>query len=282
MKYGITGASGLIGTALVTRLNEIVDKTVALPRNLADSDLLEGLDVLVHLAGAPIAEGRWNESRKALIRESRVRGTAQLVEALGRCRKPPRVLVSSSAIGFYGNRGNEELDETSQAGRGFLADLAQEWEEQALAATPLGMRVVVLRTGIVLSLKGGAFPRLLQPFQWYVGGPIGQGQQWMSWIHIHDEVEAILFAAREERLAGPVNATGPNPVTNLQFAQSLGRLLGKPTLMRTPAFTVKTVMGREMAEELILTSQRVLPRKLERHGFNFRFPHLAEALKDLV
>jgi uncharacterized protein len=282
MKYGITGASGLIGTALVTRLNEIGDKAVALPRNLADSDLLEGLDVLVHLAGAPIAEGRWNESRKALIRESRVRGTAQLVEALGRCRKPPRVLVSSSAIGFYGNRGNEELDETSQAGRGFLADLAQEWEEQALAATPLGMRVVVLRTGIVLSLKGGAFPRLLQPFQWYVGGPIGQGQQWMSWIHIHDEVEAILFAAREERLAGPVNATGPNPVTNLQFAQSLGRLLGKPTLMRTPAFTVKTVMGREMAEELILTSQRVLPRKLERHGFNFRFPHLAEALKDLV
>jgi uncharacterized protein len=282
MRYGITGASGLIGTALTSRLTEIGDQAVALPRGTTDANLLEDLDVVVHLAGAPIAEGRWNAQRKTLIRDSRVHGTAQLVEALSRCRKPPAVFVSSSAIGFYGSRGNEELDETSAGGRGFLSEVAHAWEAQALRAAGFGARVVLLRTGIVLSAKGGAFPRLLQPFQWFVGGPIGQGQQWMSWIHVVDEIEAILFAGREAAIEGPLNATAPNPVTNLQFAQELGRLLGKPSLIRTPAFTVKTVMGREMAEELILTSQRVLPRELDRHGFQFRFPNLNEALKDLL
>jgi hypothetical protein len=243
---------------------------------------LENLDVIIHLAGAPIGEGRWNKERKHLIRDSRVQGTRSLVKAISRLKKRPRVLVSGSAIGFYGNRGDEELTESSIPGQGFLAGVCQEWEAEASAAVTLGLRVVIVRTGIVFSTRGGAFSRLIQPFQWFVGGPLGMGQQWMSWIHIEDEADAIRFVSETEDVQGPVNATAPVPVTNLQFTKELGRLLGRPSMIRTPAFTLRTALGREMADELLLTSQKVMPTKLQEHGFQFRFPTLTEALKELL
>ncbi|RPI23823.1 MAG: TIGR01777 family protein [Acidobacteria bacterium] len=282
MKYGLTGASGLIGSALSTRLRALGHETKGLPRLVDDPGLLSDCDVIVHLAGASIAEGRWTKERKQQIHESRVNGTKALVATLGRLKKVPPVLVSGSAIGFYGDRGNEELNESSRAGRGFLPEVCAAWEAEALNAAKLGMRVVLLRTGIVLSTHGGAFPRLLQPFQWYVGGPLGMGQQWMSWIHIEDQVEIIRFASETETVRGPVNATAPNPVTNLQFAKELGRLLGRPSLMRTPAFAVRTALGREMADELLLTSQKVLPAKLQESRFSFRFPTLTDSLQELL
>jgi len=282
MKYGITGASGLIGTRLSEKLRSLGYSTMSLPRSVEDPALIENLDIIVHLAGAPIGEGRWTNERKQLIRDSRVQGTRSLVKALSGAKKRPRVLISGSAIGFYGNRGDEDLTESSSAGQGFLPGVCLEWEAEAEAAAKSGLRVVMLRTGIVLSTRGGAFPRLLQPFQWFVGGPLGMGQQWMSWIHIEDEAELIRFVGETEAIEGPVNATAPTPVTNLQFAKELGGLLGKPSLMRTPAFTLRTALGREMADELLLTSQKVLPAKLQEHGFEFRFPTLKEALKELL
>jgi uncharacterized protein (TIGR01777 family) len=282
IKYGITGASGLIGRHLSERLQSIGHSTTPLPRIVEDAAPADGLDVIVHLAGAPIAEGRWSKERKRLIRDSRVQGTRSLVKAIGRLKKPPRVLVSGSAIGFYGNRGDEDLTESSGPGQGFLADVCQEWEAEASAARALGLRVVTVRTGIVFSTRGGAFPRLLQPFQWFVGGPLGMGQQWMSWIHIDDEIEAIRFGSETETVEGPVNATSPAPVTNLQFSKELGRCLGRPSLVPTPAFALRTALGREMADELLLTSQKVIPAKLQQHGFQFRFPTLTEALKELL
>lgn len=282
MKYGITGASGLIGTRLSDRLRSLGHAISPLPRLVEDPALLDGLDIIVHLAGAPIGEGRWSKERKQLIRDSRVYGTSSLVNAIRRVKKPPRVLVSGSAIGFYGNRGDEELTESSGPGEGFLASVCKEWEAQASAAATLGLRVVILRTGIVFSPRGGAFSRLIQPFQWFVGGPLGMGQQWMSWIHIEDEVDVIQFVSEVETIQGPVNATAPAPVTNLQFTKELGHLLGRPSMLRTPAFTLRTALGREMADELLLTSQKVIPAKLQQHGFQFRFPTLTEALKELL
>jgi len=282
MKYGITGAGGLIGTRLSEKLRLLGHAITPLPRLVEDPALLENLDVIVHLAGAPIGEGRWSNERKQLIRDSRVQGTRRLVKALSCLKQRPRVLVSGSAIGFYGNRGEEELTESSGPGQGFLASVCKEWEGEASAAGALGLRVVMLRTGIAFSTRGGAFSRLIQPFQWFVGGPLGMGQQWMSWIHIEDEVEVIRFVSETEAIHGPVNATAPAPVTNLQFTKELGRLLGRPAIIRTPAFTLRTALGREMADELLLTSQKVMPAKLQEHGFEFRFPRLAEALKELL
>jgi len=282
IKYGITGAGGLIGTRLSEKLQSLGHSTTPLPRLVEDPGPLEELDIIVHLAGAPIGEGRWSKDRKQLIRDSRVQGTRSLVKTISRLKKRPRVLVSGSAIGFYGTRGDEELAESSSAGQGFLAGVCKEWETEASAARNLGLRVVIVRTGIVFTTRGGAFPRLLQPFQWFVGGPLAMGQQWMSWIHIEDEVEALRFVSETEAVHGPVNATAPAPVTNLQFAKELGRLLGRPSMIRTPAFALRTALGREMADELLLTSQKVMPTKLQEHGFQFRFPTLTEALKELL
>lgn len=282
IKYGITGASGLIGTRLSAALESLGHSTRALPRVVEDSAPLEDLDIIVHLAGAPIGEGRWSKDRKRLIRDSRVQGTKSLVTAIGRLKKRPRVLVSGSAIGYYGNRGDEELAESSSPGEGFLAGVCKEWEAEASAAQALGLRVVIVRTGIVFSTRGGAFPRLLRPFQWFVGGPLGMGQQWMSWIHLEDEVAALRFASENEAVQGPVNATAPAPVTNLQFTKELGRLLSRPSIVRTPSFMLRTALGREMADELLLASQKVMPTKLLEHGFQFRFPTLTGALKELL
>ncbi len=282
MKYGITGASGLIGTRLSERLRSLGHAIKPLPRLVEDPALLEDLDVIVHLAGAPIGDGRWSKDRKQLISDSRVQGTRSLVKAISQLKKRPRVLVSGSAIGFYGNRGDEELTESSNPGQGFLAGVCQQWEAEASTARTLGLRVAIIRTGIVFSTRGGAFPRLIQPFRWFVGGPLGMGQQWMSWIHIEDEVDVIRFVSETEAVDGPVNATAQTPVTNLHFAKELGRLLGRPSMLRTPAFTLRTALGREMADELLLASQKVIPTKLQEHGFQFRFPTLTEALRELL
>jgi uncharacterized protein (TIGR01777 family) len=244
------------------------------------ADLLEGLDAVVNLVGEPIAAGRWTKARKKAIRESRTMGTAHLVEALSRCQSRPRVLINSSAVGFYGDRGDEILEENSVPGAGFLASVCREWESQAEQASQLGIRVVLLRGGLVLSTRGGALPRILLPFKAFVGGPVGSGKQWMSWVHIDDEVDVIRYLIDQDSIRGPVHCTAPNPVTNREFSRNLGEVLRRPSFMPVPAFALRILFG-EMADTL-LEGQRVVPRKLEAAGYRFRFPELRGALKDLI
>ncbi len=280
MKFGITGMSGLIGSALARSLQADAHQPIPLPRSVTDPALLEGLDAVVNLTGAPIAGQRWTTSRKNQIRDSRVVGTRQLVDALGRCSTHPSVLVSGSAVGFYGVRGDEELDENSPPGKGFLPEVAVAWEREALVAGKLGIRVILLRTGVVLAREGGALPEMSKPFRAFAGGPIGEGTQWMSWIHLVDQVQVIRFAIDSSGLNGPVNSTAPNPVRNEEFARELGKALRRPALIKAPAFALRAVFG-EMAEELLLGGQRVVPRRLVTAGFQFRFSQLGPALGDL-
>ncbi len=301
MKIAVTGASGVIGRALCTRLTEAHHTVVALVRSPGrgstpsagevvvwealsgppSAEALDGCDAVVHLAGAPVAAGRWTARRKKLIRDSRVVGTRNLVEALSLCQKPPRVLVSGSAIGYYGSSGDQVLDETSPAGDGFLAEICRQWEIEAQRAAQWGVRVVLLRTGLVLSLDGGALPRILPPFQMFVGGPLGSGSQWMSWIHIRDEVESIVYALETESLQGPVNLSAPNPVTNEQFSRTLARVLGRPALFRVPSLILRILLG-EMAESILLGGQRVLPAGLQQAGYSFHYSDLESSLQDLI
>jgi len=280
MNCGITGMSGLIGSALARSLQADGHQAIQLPRTVSDPASLEGLHAVVNLAGAPIAGQRWTTSRKNLIRDSRVVGTRQLADALGRCAKPPAVLISGSAIGYYGDRGDQELDETSQPGVGFLPEVATAWEKEAQVVTKPGTRVVLLRTGIVLAREGGALPEMAKPFRAFAGGPIGDGSQWMSWIHLVDQVRVIRFAIDSPAIVGPLNSTAPNPVRNEEFARELGKALRRPSLIKAPAFALRAVFG-EMAEELLLGGQRVLPRRLTAAGFQFRFPTLEPALADV-
>ncbi len=280
MNYGITGMSGLIGSALARSLRNDGHQALGLPRSVTDPALVDRLDAVVNLAGAPIAGQRWTAARKDQIRDSRIRATRDLVETLGRSSTPPKVLVSGSAIGFYGVRGDEELDESSQRGTGFLPDVADAWEKEAEAAGKLGIRVVLLRTGVVLAREGGALPEMAKPFRAFAGGPIGGGTQWMSWIHLADEVRAIRLALDSPALAGPVNSTSPNPVRNEEFAHELGKALHRPSLIKAPAFALRAVFG-EMADEVLLGGQQVMPRRLLKAGFQFNFPTLGRALADL-
>jgi uncharacterized protein (TIGR01777 family) len=280
MKCGITGMSGLIGSALARSLQADGHQAISLPRSVTDPALVEGLDAVVNLGGAPIAGQRWTASRKNEIRDSRVVGTRQLVDALSRCSARPAVLASSSAVGFYGVRGEEELDETSQPGTGFLPEVALAWEKEAQAAGKLGIRVVLLRTGVVLAREGGALPEMSKPFRAFAGGPIGDGTQWMSWIHLVDQVQVIRFAIDSSGLNGPVNSTAPNPVRNEEFARELGKALRRPAAIKAPAFALRAVFG-QMADELLLGGQRVLPRRLLEVGFQFKHPTLGHALADL-
>lgn len=302
MRVAITGATGLIGSALCRRLMEEGHEVVLLVRHPGKAqqsfataqavkweategpppaEVLEGVDAVVNLAGESIAAGRWTAQRKEGIRQSRVLGTRHLVQALAACRSRPHVLVSASGIGYYGDRGSEPLDEATGSGGDFLAGVCRQWEGEAQRATELGMRVALLRTGLVLSTRGGALPRMLPPFKAFVGGWLGSGRQWMSWIHIDDEVGAIRQAIDQESIQGPLNATAPNPVTNREFSRELGRVLGRPALMPVPAFILRLLMG-EMAQALLLQGQRVLPRKLEASGYHFRFTELRPALQNLL
>ena len=237
-----------------------------------------GAEAVINLGGASIADGRWSQSRKSLLRSSRVDATRALVTALGKMNAKPDVLISASAIGFYGNRGDEILTEESEPGNNFLADLARDWEAEALHAEKFRTRVVLARFGIVLAKHGGALSKIVLPFRFGVGGKIGSGKQWMSWIALEDVVEILRFVLTKNEVRGPINIVSPNPVTNAEFTQKLAAALHRPAFFPAPAFALKLAMG-EMADALLLSSQRVLPEKLVNVGYRFAAPDLAKTLK---
>jgi uncharacterized protein len=246
-----------------------------------DQENVEGADAAVNLAGASIAGQRWSAERKALLRSSRVQFTRELVCALEKLNSPPQALISASAVGYYGNRGDELLTEDSKPGDDFLGRLAQEWEAEAVKAETVGMRAVRLRFGIILSSAGGALPQIMGPFRYGVGGRIGSGQQWMSWITLDDAVRAICYSLEAAEISGALNAVAPEPVRNADFTRELGRVLHRPTLLPAPAFALEFALG-EMAEALLLSSQRVVPMRLERFGFRFLHSQLAAALEAVL
>jgi uncharacterized protein (TIGR01777 family) len=236
-----------------------------------------GTDAVAHLAGAPIAAGRWTAARKALIRRSRVDATRALVNGLARLEPPPKVFVSASAIGFFGDRADEELRDDSAPGTGFLADVAREWEAAALSAEAFGMRVVCARFGIVLSKDGGALPQIMRPFSFGLGGRLGSGRQWMSWIALADVIGALQFVLDHDVARGPINVVAPHPVRDAEFARLLGRAMHRPAALPVPAFALRLALG-EMADALLLSSQRVIPERLTQLGYAFQHPVLPAAL----
>jgi uncharacterized protein len=294
LRIAITGSSGLVGRALVpfltARGHEVIRVVRTTPRNpneiawdpargRLEPDDLEGADAVIHLAGEPVSE-RWTSANKTRIRESRVLGTSLLAEALASLTKKPRVFLSGSAIGIYGNRGNEWLDESSAVGHDdFLARVAQEWEAAAAPAARAGIRVVHPRLGVVLHPDGGALERLLSVFRLGAGGRIGSGDQWLSWIARTDAVAALHFLLGDDDFRGPVNVVAPNPETNAQFAKVLGHVLSRPSLATVPAIAVRLMLGAEMANATVLASQRVRPKALDEYGFRFQYPHLEGALR---
>jgi uncharacterized protein len=290
----VSGSSGLIGSALVPALQEngyevtrLVHGSPTGPKQVAwnpsetlPSALVSGFDAVVHLAGESIV-GRWTEAKKDRIRESRIAGTRNLADALARAPDRPRVLVSASAIGFYGDRGQEILREESPSGSGFLPDVCLGWESASVPAARAGIRTVQVRIGIVLSSAGGALEKMLPPFRLGLGGIIGSGRQWWSWIALQDVVGAILHALKTSSLQGPVNAVAPHPVTNVEFTRVLGTVLSRPTVLPMPAFAARLALG-EMANELLLASQRVEPARLMASGYEFQQPDLQPALEALL
>ena len=293
LRIAITGASGLVGARLSAFLRAGGHEVFPLVRHRPHTDTeifwspgsgeidaaaLEGMDAVVHLAGASIAGGRWTKARKAAIRDSRVDGTRLLALALGNLREPPRVFVSTSAVGYYGDTGNTMLTERSPAGDGFLAAVCESWESAALPAAKAGIRVVHPRFGLVLAGEGGLLPILTKVFQTGVGGPLGNGKQFMSWIGLDDLVGILFEAIVNERLAGPVNAVAPEPVSNRIFSRTLAAVLRRPALFATPAPLMRLAAG-QLADELILASQRAVPERLEAEGFRFAFPALEQALR---
>jgi uncharacterized protein (TIGR01777 family) len=289
----ITGATGFIGSALVHELTAAGHAVRRMVRREGrrrpgdalwdptagrlDPRALGGVDAVIHLAGEPIAQ-RWTPAAKQRIRESRVRGTQLVATTIASLAQPPRVLVSGSAMGIYGDRGDEELDETSAPGRGFLAEVAVAWEAAAEPAARSGVRVVNLRTGLVLGTRGGALAKLLLPFRMGAGGRVGSGRQWVSWIGLDDAVGAIMHTVDTETLAGPVNLASPSPVTNAELTKTLARVLRRPAVIPMPAFAMRLVFG-EMGEATLLASQRMRPRRLLESGYRFRYPTLEAALR---
>ncbi len=293
MKVLITGASGLLGKALQKSFAEKGYEMLLASRQepkdeqhiqwdiengFAEPERLEGIDAVVHLAGENVAGFRWNDEKKKAIRDSRVLGTRSVVEAISKLNKKPKVLVAASAIGFYGERGDEEVTESSTAGDNFLAEVGKAWESESRRAEDAGIRTVLLRTGIILSKEGGALATMLTPFKLGVGGVVGSGKQWMSWISLDDEMAIINFAIENENLRGAVNAVSPNPVTNEEFTKTLGEILYRPTFLPLPEFAVSMLFG-EMGDALLLASTKVLPKRLEDAGFEFKYPELKAALE---
>jgi uncharacterized protein (TIGR01777 family) len=294
LRVAVTGASGLVGRALVSALRAAghrVDRVSRRPPAPGTSDIqwdpargqldpraLEGVDAVVHLAGESIAALRWTAGVRGRIRQSRVDGTRLMAATLGRLPRRPRVLVAASAVGYYGNRGEVPLTEESPPGSGFLAEVCRAWEAAADPARAVGIRVVHPRLGLVLAGRGGALPRMTLPFRLGAGGVIGDGRQYWSWIELGDAVRVIELALAVDTLVGPVNAVAPSPVTNREFTRVLGGILGRPTLVPLPALAVRLLLG-EMGQALLLDSARVLPRRLERAGFRFRHPGLEGALR---
>jgi uncharacterized protein len=296
VKVVVTGSSGLIGTALVTALKGRGDEVTRLVRHTPatgearwdpdageiDAAALEGQDAVVHLAGVGIGDHRWRDEHKRAVLDSRVKGTTLLSRTLAALTDKPRVLASSSAIGYYGLRGDEVLTEDATSGTGFLAEVCEQWELATAPAEDAGVRVVHLRTGLVLSPEGGALKQMLLPFKLGVGGRIGSGRQWWSWISIDDEVGAILHLIDGGSQRGAANLTAPNPVTNEDFTRTLNGVLRRPTLLPTPTFALKAMFGREAVDEMFLGGQRVVPARLQSGGYGFRHPELEGALRHLL
>lgn len=299
MRILVSGSHGLVGAALAESLTADGHTVLALVRSntpgpdevgwdpeggAMDAAALEraAADAVVHLAGENIAAGRWTPEQKERVRSSRVTGTRTIADAIAALERPPRVFVAASAIGYYGDRGDEVLTEDSRPGAGFLADVSRKWEAAAAPAGDAGIRLVNARIGIVLSTQGGALPKFLTPFRLGVGGPFGSGKQWMSWIALGDVVGALRHALDCAALQGPVNLVSPNPVRNRDFARSLGKVLSRPAFLPAPAFALRMIMGSEMADALLLSSQRVEPRRLVKTGFHFGHPDVEEALGSIL
>ena len=298
MRILITGASGLIGTALQKSFEEKGYEMLLASRSepkserdiqwnadagFADEDLLrlEGLDAVIHLAGESISALRWTDEKKKAIRDSRVHGTRTMIEAFARLEKKPKVFISASAIGFYGDRGDEEMTETNSVGDTFLSEVSKEWESESRRAEDMGIRTVLLRNGIVLSKDGGALATMMTPFKLGVGGVVGSGKQWMSWVSLDDAVGIVDYALENENLRGAVNVVSPNPVTNEEFTKTLGEVLYRPTFLPLPEFAVNLVFG-EMGDALLIDSTRVVPKRLLDSGFKFIYPEINSALENAV
>jgi uncharacterized protein (TIGR01777 family) len=298
MKALVTGGTGFIGRRLLARL----DRPVVLSRDpdrarqtlagfeatihrwdaqsAPPAEAFAGVDTIIHLAGDPVADRRWDESKRRQIRDSRVLGTRHLVDALAALDARPKVLVSASAVGYYGDRGDETLDEQSVPGSDFLAQVCIDWEKEAMRAETLGLRVAPVRTGVVLGKGGGALAKMLTPFRLGVGGRLGSGRQWMPWVHVDDVAGIFLHAAANESVFGPINATAPLPATNSEFTKALARALHRPAIFPMPAFMLKLIVGE--FGEIILASQKVMPRVAERTGYSFKFPEVGPALAAIV
>ena len=291
----MSGVSGPIGAALLPYLESQGARIVRLVRGPARGAdqaswdplrplapaVVSGFEAVIHLAGEGVA-GRWTEAKKGAIRESRVQGTAHLATALAQCESRPQVFICASAIGCYGNRGDEVLTEASVAGQGFLPEVCGEWEAASRIAADAGIRTINLRIGLVLSPKGGALEKMLVPFKLGVGGRVGSGQQWWSWVHVDDIVGALHHALHTNALSGPVNMVAPNPVRNTEFTRVLASVLRRPAFVPVPAFAARLAFGKMAAEELLLSSARVTPAKLQDSGYAFRFPELRAALEELL
>ena len=295
MKFLITGSSGLIGSELVAYLTSAGHDVRRLVRRvpsgcdlhwnpeegLIDLSGLGEIDAIVHLAGESIAAWRWTEAKKARIADSRIKGTRLLAKALAALDHKPKVLVSASAIGLYGDRGNEVVDETSGAGKGFLAELGSQWEQAAYPVAEAGIRAVNIRIGIVLSGSGGALKKMILPFKLGLGGVVGSGKQYVSWVAIDDVVRIIHHTVVTESISGPINVVSPNPVTNYQFTKTLGHVLNRPTIFPVPEFAARLIFGK-MADELLLASIRAHPNELITTGYNFQYPQLEQAVRYIL
>ncbi|MCA9284332.1 MAG: TIGR01777 family oxidoreductase [Phycisphaerales bacterium] len=291
----VTGATGLVGTALVVALRQDDREVRTLSRRPAgehafkwnpargelDDRAFENLDAVVHLAGEPIGDGRWTDARKRAIRESRVRGTDMIARAVSLARTPPRVLISASAVGYYGDRGEETVDEASRNGSGFLAEVCVAWEAAADPARSAGIRVVHPRIGLVVASEGGALSHMVTPFRLGLGGPIGSGRQWMSWIHLDDLVAVLRLLLDDSAFTGPVNAVTPMPVRNAEFVAALAKALHRPSFLPMPSLAVQLLFG-EMGQHLLLEGAKVRPARLEEAGFAWRHPEIAEAIASAV
>ncbi len=300
MRVIITGGTGLIGKALCTALVNDQHSVIALSRNpdkniglfsgvrLEKWDgktaagwgaLVDSADAIINLAGEGIADGRWSKERKKSIRESRINAGLAVMDAIKQASNKPKVLLQSSAVGYYGPHGDEIVTEETAMGSDFLAKVCHDWEASTVSVTQMGVRRAVLRTGVVLSRQGGALPKMAMPFKFFAGGPVGNGKQWLPWIHIEDEVRAIQFLLNQAEASGPFNLSAPNPVTNKEFGQTLGKVMGRPALAPAPAIAMKTIFG-EMAT-VLLDGQRAVPNRLQALGFTFTYPTLEEALRNL-
>jgi uncharacterized protein (TIGR01777 family) len=301
MRIIITGGTGLIGSALaaslaadnhqVISLTRTAGKMTALPQGVRAEKwdgrtangwgkLADGADAIVNLAGESIASGRWTDERKRRIHDSRVNAGQAVTEAVKAATQKPAVVIQSSAVGYYGPHGDEELDESAPLGQDFLAQICKDWEASTAPVEAMGVRRAIVRTGVVLSKKGGALPQMLLPFKLFAGGPLGSGKQWLPWIHITDQVAAIRFLIENKNARGVFNLSAPNPLTNAEFGRVIGRVMGRPAFMPTPGLALKLVFG-EMAT-LLLEGQRQMPKRLLELGFAFRFPSAEAALRDIL